>query len=138
MACLVTVRDNAELRAYVGGAEAIYVNGFVSSAPPSDAFGLFVRDDSDTTSNDNDNNVIVGTNNKRWKLQAFGVPTPHFFSTSAGTVSSWSITGNFTTVTQAFIDGRLQKFSSNFVLVGNTLTALFTARGSVDICIFTI
>ena len=64
--------DYAALRAYAGNRKSVYITGYLASAAPSGIAGMFVRDDSDTTSADNGGTIIVATNGKRWKRQVGG------------------------------------------------------------------
>jgi hypothetical protein len=59
--------DYAALRAYAGHRTTVYVTGYQVSATPSGIAGLFLRDDSDTTSTDDGGTVIVSATGKRWK-----------------------------------------------------------------------
>lgn len=64
--------DYAALRAYTGNANMVYVSGFMVTAAPSGIAGIFVRDDTDTTSADNGGTVIVVAG-KRWKRPHAGM-----------------------------------------------------------------
>jgi hypothetical protein len=66
------VADYASLRATVADVKAIYVTGYLASTTPSGIAGMFVRDDSDTTTADNGGTVIVASNGKRWKRMGDG------------------------------------------------------------------
>ena len=59
--------DYAALRAYAGTATRLDVTGYLVTAAPQGIVGPFVRDDSDTTSQDNGGTIIVADNGKRWK-----------------------------------------------------------------------
>jgi len=60
--------DYAALRAYTGPRKSIYVTGYMASAAPSGTAGVFVRDDSDTTSADNGGTTLIA-GSVRWKRQ---------------------------------------------------------------------
>lgn len=64
--------DYTALRAYAGPRKSVYVTGYLGSAAPSGIAGMFVRDDSDTTSTDDGGTVLVATNGKRWKRRYDG------------------------------------------------------------------
>lgn len=57
--------DYNALRAYAGPRKSVYVTS-------SGITGMFVRDDSDTTSADNGGTIIVATNGVRWKCRVGG------------------------------------------------------------------
>lgn len=59
------ISDFAELRAYNGDREIVYVTGYRANQSPSGIAGLFVRDDNDTTTADDNGNVIRGA--RCWK-----------------------------------------------------------------------
>jgi hypothetical protein len=71
--------DYAALRAYSGVLKSVYVTGYLGTAAPSGIAGMFVRDDSDTTTADNGGTVIVASNEKRWKRQYDGNVSPDWF-----------------------------------------------------------
>ncbi|BCG50062.1 hypothetical protein [Ralstonia phage RP13] len=72
----VQVVDYTALRAYTGTATVLQVTGYLVSSSPSGIVGLFVRDDSDTTSTDNGGTIIVVTSGvntgKRYKRSYVG------------------------------------------------------------------
>lgn len=71
--------DYTALRTYSGPRKSVYVTGYLVNAAPSGIAGMFVRDDSDTTSADNGGTVIVVTNGKRWKRVYQGDALPEWF-----------------------------------------------------------
>jgi hypothetical protein len=76
--------DYTALRAYAGPRKSVYVTGYLSTAAPSGIAGMFVRDDSDTTTADNGGTVIVATNGKRWKRPFTGYPSVLWFGAKGG------------------------------------------------------
>jgi hypothetical protein len=72
-ATTVRVADYAALRAVTSSATAIYVSGYMAAAAPAGYAGVFVRDDTDTTSADNGGTIIVASNGKRWKRRFDGM-----------------------------------------------------------------
>lgn len=64
--------DYAALRAYGGPRKSVYVTGYLVTAAPNGIAGMFVRDDSDTTSADNGGTVIVSLSGVRWKRRKDG------------------------------------------------------------------
>ena len=66
-AASLQVADYASLRSVTANIMSVYVTGYLSNAAPSGIAGLFIRDDSDTTSSDNGGTIIVASNGKRWK-----------------------------------------------------------------------
>jgi hypothetical protein len=63
----VQLADYTAMRAYAGRGKTAYVTGYLVSAAPAGAAGLFTCDDTDTTSADNGGTIIVASNGKRWK-----------------------------------------------------------------------
>jgi hypothetical protein len=61
------VSNYTDLRAVASNVSSVYVSGYSATTAPSGIAGLFVRDDSDTTSADNNGTIIVASNGKRWK-----------------------------------------------------------------------
>jgi hypothetical protein len=61
------VASYAELRLYNGTANAVRVTGYLVTTAPSGTVGSFTRDDSDTTSLDNNGTVIIDALGRRWK-----------------------------------------------------------------------
>ncbi len=74
-----SVADYAALRTYTGNEKHLYVTGYLATAKPSGIAGVFVRDDSDTTSADNGGTVIVSANGKRWKRTYSGGVNVNWF-----------------------------------------------------------
>lgn len=64
--------DYVALRQYAGPRKSVYVTGYFATSVPIGIAGMFVRDNSDTTSTDNGGTVIVAGNGKRWKRQFTG------------------------------------------------------------------
>lgn len=89
--------DYTALRAYAGPRKSVYVTGYLGTAAPSGIAGMFVRDDSDTTTADNGGTVIVAGNGKRWKRQYSGAPLIDWFGTKGD-----GITDDTTAVAAAF------------------------------------
>ena len=71
----VQVADYAALRAYAGTATKLEVTGYLPSAPPSGTAALFIRDDSDSTSSDDNDTVLVASNGVRWRRHVLTKPT---------------------------------------------------------------
>jgi hypothetical protein len=71
--------DYTALRAYTGPRKSAYVTGYLGTAAPLGIAGMFVRDDSDTTTADNGGTVIVATNGKRWKRRFNGTVMADWF-----------------------------------------------------------
>lgn len=63
----LTVADYAGLRAITSDNSSAYVTGYLASSAPSGISGLFIRDDTDSTSSDNGGTVIVDGLGRRWK-----------------------------------------------------------------------
>jgi hypothetical protein len=82
-AAALSLADYVALRAYAGSQSRVYVTGYLVSAAPSGIAGMFVRDDSDTTSADNGGTVIVAGNGKRWKRAYVGPANAMWFGSSA-------------------------------------------------------
>lgn len=59
--------DYAALRDYGGVQKSVYITGYFTTAHPSGIAGVFVRDDSDVTTADNNGTTIVGYDGGRWK-----------------------------------------------------------------------
>lgn len=59
--------DYTALRAYNGKQSSAYVTGYLATARPSGIAGMFVRDDTDTTTADDGAMCIVTTGGKRYK-----------------------------------------------------------------------
>lgn len=64
--------DYAALRVYAGAAKRVYITGYLVTTAPAGVAGMFVRDDSDTTTDDNGGTVIVDALSRRWKRQFDG------------------------------------------------------------------
>jgi hypothetical protein len=64
--------DYTALRAYTGPRKSVYVTGYLVTSAPSGIAGMFIRDDSDTSTADNGGTVIVAGNGKRWKRKIDG------------------------------------------------------------------
>lgn len=79
--------DYAALRAYAGPRKSVYITGYLVAAAPSGIAGMFVRDDSDTTTSDNAGTVIVSSNGKRWKRQFSGSANVLWFGAKGGGVA---------------------------------------------------
>lgn len=71
----------AALRAYSGPRKSVYITGYLVSSAPCGIAGMFVIDDSDTTSADNSGTVIVATSGARWKRQFVGAVDSAWFGT---------------------------------------------------------
>lgn len=71
--------DYAALRQYTGPRQSVYVTGYLGTANPSGIAGMFVRDDSDSSTADNGGTVIVSSNGKRWKRAHNGTVMPQHF-----------------------------------------------------------
>lgn len=91
------VPDYASLRQVTSTANAVYVSGYLATSAPSGISGTFVRDDHDTTSQDNGGTVIVAANGKRWKRVIEG----DLYVTWFGADSSASGTANASAVQAA-------------------------------------
>ena len=85
--------DYTALRAYTGPRKSVYVTGYLGTGAPSGIAGMFVRDDSDTTSSDNGGTVIVGTNGKRWTRIVDGTVNAKWFGTSGAIQSAITAAG---------------------------------------------
>lgn len=72
--------DYTALRAYTGPRKSVYV------VAPGIA-GMFIRDDSDTTSTDNGGTVVVSGNGKRWKRAYAGPVSLDWFGAKADGVT---------------------------------------------------
>jgi hypothetical protein len=70
--------DYDALRAYNGPRKSVYVTGYLGTAAPSGIAGMFVRDDHDTTTEDDGGMVIVTDNGVRFKRQSDYV-TPEYY-----------------------------------------------------------
>jgi hypothetical protein len=79
-----SVADYPSLRAYAGQSTSINVTGYYATSAPIGIAGLFVRDDSDTSSVDNGGTIIVAANNKRWKRVFAGPANIQWFATLVG------------------------------------------------------
>jgi hypothetical protein len=83
--------DYAALRAYAGHRTAVYVTGYLVSAAPSGIAGLFIRDDTDTTSADNGGTILVSATGKRWKRVFEGALHTSWFGTKGnGTTNDYA------------------------------------------------
>ncbi len=67
LASSFSLADYDALRSYSGASDSVIISGYLVSSKPSGIAGLFVRDDSDTTSTDNGGTIIVSLSGKRWK-----------------------------------------------------------------------
>lgn len=64
-----SVKNFTDLRAYTGYSNAVYVTGFVTAGAPVEIAGWFTYDPTDTTTLDDNVNVIVTSGGKRYKRQ---------------------------------------------------------------------
>lgn len=81
-AASLQVPDYASVRAITSNITSVYVTGYLGSTSPSGIAGIFVRDDTDTTSTDNGGTILVSTNGKRWKRSFSGIVQASWFGAS--------------------------------------------------------
>lgn len=86
-AASLQVADYAALRSVTANIMSVYVTGYLASASPSGIAGLFIRDDTDTTSADNGGTIITASNGKRWKRQFNGPVYPQWFGAKGNGVN---------------------------------------------------
>jgi hypothetical protein len=67
-----SIADRAALRTYAGVQRIVFITEAQANGSPSAVPSVFVRDDRDTTSADNDASVIVGVGGVRWKRNLGG------------------------------------------------------------------
>nr|DAN02897.1 MAG TPA: tail fiber protein [Caudoviricetes sp.] len=90
----ISVADYAGLRSFSGAAANVNVTGYLATLAPSGISGMFVRDDSDTTSSDNGGTVIVASNGKRWKRSFSGSLSLDWFSVdTSDETAAWNRAG---------------------------------------------
>lgn len=92
----VSVADYAGLRAFAGAAAMVAVTGYLVVAAPAGVAGTFVRDDSDTTTPDNNGTVIVDNLGRCWKRQYSGGFDVRWFGAKGGPVddtAAWNAAG---------------------------------------------
>lgn len=120
-AASLQVADYASLRSVTANILSVYVTGYLATSAPSGIAGLFVRDDSDTSSADNGGTIIVASNGKRWKrafsgpvfLDWFGAYGDHTHDDTAAiqaAISATTKSGGFGTV--ALTAGKQYNFTS--------------------------
>lgn len=83
----LTVPDYASVRAISSDKTSAYVTGYLGSATPSGIAGLFVRDDSDTSTSDNNGTVLVDALGRRWKRAIPDSVSPAWFGAAADSVT---------------------------------------------------
>lgn len=66
-AASMQVADYASVRAITANVTSVYVTGYLGTSVPSSLSGLFVRDDTDSTSADDGGCILVASGGKRWK-----------------------------------------------------------------------
>lgn len=116
--------DYTALRAYADNQKSVYVTGYLASATPSGIAGMFVRDDSDTTSTDNGGTVIVASNGKRWKRSFSGSVNVKWFG-ALGNNSS-----NTPTITGVDISNAAWNVWPSWVTFANYMQGAQTASGA--------
>lgn len=91
----------AALRVYVGVQKNVQITGYMVATKPAGIAGMFVRDDSDTTSADNSGTIIVGSDGRRWK-RAYTGPVNVMWFGASGTLG----TDDAPAFTLAFLAGK--------------------------------
>jgi hypothetical protein len=71
--------DYAALRAYTGSLSRVMIADVIGTTTMQGIDGIFIRDDTDTTSADNGGTIIVASNGKRWKRFYEGTPNIKWF-----------------------------------------------------------
>jgi hypothetical protein len=132
--------DYAALSAYVGNRKSVYVTGYLASATPSGIAGLFVRDDSDTTSIDNGGTVIVAANGKRFKRSITGDYSDGWFTTLQAAVTAAAgkklrISGQWALTAQVNVESNTEIYftASSLVTTATPNIALFYAGGKANV-----
>ena len=100
--------DYAALRASTSPRKSIYVTGYLVTAAPSGISGMFIRDDTDTTTPDNAGTVIVRADGKRYKRPDSGVLNVQWF----GAMGNWN--GTTGADDTAAIQAALNSLPANF------------------------
>jgi hypothetical protein len=96
--------DYSALRAYTGPRQSVYLTGYLATSAPSGIAGMFVRDDSDTTTADDGGTVIVASTGKRWKRRFDGSVNVCWFGATGN-----GVTDDTTAIQNAF-NGKLRRF----------------------------